>query len=330
MNKQENHKTITDTPSDNEIEIEIEVADKPTILNLLMNKTNENEITTENEPRYKNLVLSGGGIKGIAFIGALKQMVDKNLINPQKLKAIAGTSAGAMFALFIVLGFSADQIWDFIYCLDTKKLIEPDFLMLVQKYGIESGQIIYDFYEEVLRKKTGIKNITFKQLYDITNIRIIMTGSCLTTKEIVYYDHIHTPQFQVSMALRITISIPIFFTPVIIDNKTYIDGAVLNNYAMNLFEDNLDETIGLYICGDFNTNYKCPEEYFTALFNLLKYYYYKNEVDKYQNNTIYISDILEDMSAVSFYVDNKTKLNIFNKGISAVNEFIKKKQYQEK
>lgn len=55
-----------------------------------------------------NAVFEGGGAKGIAHIGALKAIEKYQL----KIDRVAGTSAGAMIATLIALGYSADKIYD--------------------------------------------------------------------------------------------------------------------------------------------------------------------------------------------------------------------------
>ena len=269
--------------------------------NVNENETNSNNIKTDNpenieiEPKYRNLVLSGGSIKGISHLGAIKRLIEKNLIDLKKLDAVAGTSVGSIIALFITLGFTIEEIWQFVYLIDLKRLINPNFLILLKKCGVETGHMLCNIFEDILTKKTGTKHINFKQLYDSTKIHLIIVGSCLTTKQPVYYDHINTPYFKVSVAIRISISLPGLFTPVVIDDKKYIDGGILNNYAMNLFEDKMEKTIGLLICGEYNTDYKYFEEYFMAIMNLFMYHFYQKTADQYRDNTVYIDHVPREM-----------------------------------
>lgn len=292
-------------------------------------ETNDSESKKEekiqdSEPKYRNLVISGGSVKGISHIGAVKHLIDEKLLDFSKLKSVAGTSAGSLFGLLIVLGFEIEEIWNFIYCLDMKKIVKPDFFMFLNKCGVESGQTIHNLFEEILTKKTGIKHINFRQLFELTKIHFIVVGSCLTTKEVIYYDHINTPTFKVSMAIRISISMPGFFVPVTIDDKKYIDGGILNNYPMNLFEDRIDETIGILICNEYSTNYNYPEEYFMAVMNLFMHNYYQKTFEQYKENTIYVKESPENVNAFNFNVDSKTKLNLYNNGIASAEEFVKR------
>lgn len=299
---------------------------KMDIINLDYPNIDNNEeplfVSKKKNPIYRNLVLSGGSIKGISHIGAIKHMIDEKKLDLSKLKAVAGSSAGSITGTLIVLGFGPDDIWDFIYNLDFKKLVKPNILMLLKKCGIESGKTIYKLMENILEVKTGIKNINFKQLYEITNIHFTIVGSCLTTKEAIYYDHINSPLFSVSLAIRISIGMPGFFTPIIIDGKKYVDGAIMNNYPINIFKNNMEETLGIFIYSAYPTNYQYPEEYFMAIINLFMHNYYHKEIDNYRNNTIIIRETSDNLSIFNFDINNKVKKLLYEQGINAAKEFI--------
>ena len=94
---------------------------------------------------------------------------------------------------------------------------------------------------------------------------------------------------------------------------------------MNLFEDKLDETIGILICNDYNTDYEYPEDFFMAIINLFMYHYYDESSQKYMDNTIYVKkNMLPNVSMFNFDLDNKVKLKLYKCGIKSAKEFIKK------
>lgn len=290
------------------------------------NISDETKTIHENSiPIIKNLVLSGGSVRGISHIGVIKKLIMEKILDPDQLTTVAGTSAGSLVGLLIVLGFNIDEIWDFVYCLDMKKIVQPDVFNLLKKCGADTGQTIYNLLEEILTQKTKIKHINFKQLYDLTKIHFIVVGSCLTTKQAVYYDYINTPTFKVSMAIRISISMPGIFTPVIIGNNRYVDGGIMNNYPMDLFHDKLDETIGILICNEFNTDYRYPEEYLMAVMNLFMYHYYQKIENKYNDNTIHVVKHNDNINIFNFNIDNDVKMSLYHCGLHAAEEFIRKK-----
>jgi predicted acylesterase/phospholipase RssA len=273
--------------------------------------------------KYDNLVLSGGGVKGICHLGAIDQLVKKGLIDLKKLKNLAGTSVGSLIGCLIVLGFKIDEIWNFIVKIDFKYLFKPNIMNFLTDYGIEDGTTITDLIEQIIFSKTSLHNITFIQLYNITKISFHITGSCLTTKQSIVFNHTTTPDTMVSKAIRISISIPGFFTPITLNNNQYIDGGVLNNYPIDIFKDDLDRTIGIILCYDNRTDYDCPEQYFISIFNLF--------IDHYQSlflsNTnhqsmIKIINTYLDISSCNFYISNENKQKLFKTGSDSVDSMI--------
>lgn len=276
------------------------------------------------EPKYKYLAYSGGSVKGIAHIGATKRLVEANLIDFKKLKAVAGASAGALFSVLIVAGFSIDEIWDFMYnSLDLSKMVNIDPFLFLTQCGIESGQKIYDLYSQILEVKTGIKKTNFQQLYEVSKIHLIIVGTSLTAKKAIYYDHINTPTFEVALALRISISMPGFFTPIVIDGEKYIDGAILDHFPLHLFKDHLDEAIGFNIMGDYDTTYQYPEQFFVAIMNLFMYRYFDNVTDRFPDNTISIKGF-ETIGSFDFNLTNSIKKTLYQHGYNTADEFLKK------
>uniref|UniRef100_A0A6C0LTT4 PNPLA domain-containing protein n=1 Tax=viral metagenome TaxID=1070528 RepID=A0A6C0LTT4_9ZZZZ len=279
--------------------------------------------------RYRNLVLSGGSIRGISHIGALHKLIQEKLINLDEIRVIAGTSAGALIGCLLILKFNIDEIWDLVKNLNMKRLINPDLLMFLEECGIDRGETVLKFIEDVLYAKTGIKDITFIQLYEKTNIEYIVVGSCLTRKKPVYFNHINTPNTKISLAIRISISIPIVFTPIKMNNEIYVDGAIIDNYPIHLFEGKMEETIGILIDNEYNTDYNYPEEYIMAIINLLLYNYYNERCTRYEKNTIYIQNII-DISPFNFGIDNQIKGLLYKSGVDAVGRFIKKMKEESK
>lgn len=273
-------------------------------------------------PKYKHLVLSGGSVRGISQIGAVKKLIDSNLLCFKTLQSVAGTSAGSIFGLLIVIGMDIDQIWQFVYHLNLTGIIKPALFTFLQKCGVETGEKMLQLIEDIIYKHTNVKQINFKQLYELSHIHFIVVGSCLTTKKIVYYDYVNTPDFKVSMAIRISISIPGLFTPVTVGIHQYVDGGVLNNYPMNLFAHQLSETIGILVCNEFKTDYTCPEEYFMAILNLFFYHYYQNTEHQWYANTIYIKKQVENVHMFNFNINHQLKKKLYECGLAATTSFI--------
>lgn len=72
----------------------------------------------------RNLVFEGGGVKGIAYGGALKVMEEKGILDG--LQRVAGTSAGAITATLLAVGYLADAVGDVIAKTDFRDFEDDD------------------------------------------------------------------------------------------------------------------------------------------------------------------------------------------------------------
>lgn len=272
---------------------------------------------------FDNIVLSGGGIKGLIHLGVINGLIKAGLIKTNKLKGIAGSSVGALIGCFIVLGFSIYDIWNFILKIDFKKLVKPNLFSILTEYGIENGTTMITTLDQIIQQKTGVSDITFEILFLLTGIQYHVIGSCMTTKTEIVFNHINTPNTKVIDAIRISISIPGFFTPVIIDGMSYVDGAVLNNYPIDLFKENYDRTVGIVLCNDYHTEYNCPEQFFIALFNLFLYRQQMMSLNVIDHpGTIKVTKTIKGVTFCSFDITNDVKEQLFNLGEQTAKEAI--------
>lgn len=78
---------------------------------------------------FKNLIFQGGGVKGLAYIGALKMLVEKMkelFITLNQFKRTGGASAGGLTALFFALGNDFDALSNIVGNLDLKTLLDDE------------------------------------------------------------------------------------------------------------------------------------------------------------------------------------------------------------
>jgi len=57
--------------------------------------------------KFKNLIFEGGGVKGIAYVGAIKVLEEKGIMS--SIVRVGGTSAGAINAVLVGLGYTSAQ-----------------------------------------------------------------------------------------------------------------------------------------------------------------------------------------------------------------------------
>ena len=193
---------------------------------------------------FKNLVFEGGGVKGIAYAGAL-EVLDKEGILPN-VERVAGTSAGAMMAVLVGLRYSADEVKEILWDLNFKNFIDSswgivrDTTRLLKEYGWYKGDYFRNLMAGFIKQKTGNGEATFKDLARSKQFRdIYLVGADLTTGLSQVFSAKNTPDVKVADAARISMSIPLFFAAVRggEGNKhLFVDGGLLDNYAIKTFD----------------------------------------------------------------------------------------------
>ena len=74
---------------------------------------------------WRNLVFEGGGVKGIAYVGALSVLEGEWIMT--QVERVGGTSAGAITATLVALGYTADEIHGIMKGLDFRRLMDDDW-----------------------------------------------------------------------------------------------------------------------------------------------------------------------------------------------------------
>tara|TARA_B100000795_G_scaffold136703_1_gene102096 strand:+ start:652 stop:1494 length:843 start_codon:yes stop_codon:yes gene_type:complete len=213
----------------------------------------------------KNLVLSAAGINGYIFLGGIKYLMEKNLLD--NLENILGTSVGSILGLLYILGFTIDEIIE----LATK--ISPDTIFnitgknvisFISDYGIDNGEKIIKIIKIICEKKVGNSNITFQELYNIKNITFTVSALNVNKKSLVYFSHKNYPNLEVYKAIRMSTSIPIIFKPYIFEDQYFVDGGVIDPCSLDFFK-NTKETLVFMISSKKNIKIKNITDYLTEL-----------------------------------------------------------------
>ncbi|XP_070566611.1 uncharacterized protein [Ptychodera flava] len=194
---------------------------------------------------YENLVLEGGGTKGIAYAGVLKVLDNVGIM--QNLKRYAGTSAGAIVVCMLAVGYTSDEVMEFMNDESLEKAATDyrfgilSFLPnLIRHYGWNHGRNMLEWFGDKLKDKTGNADITFKQLYDKYDKEL-----CITAVNVNHYNceycHVKTtPNMPIRIAVRMSMSIPVYYQAVAYrkrqDTDLYVDGGLLANFPINCFD----------------------------------------------------------------------------------------------
>lgn len=192
---------------------------------------------------FKNLVFEGGGVKGIAYTGALEVLDREGIL--QNIERVAGTSAGAMMAVLVGLRYSSKEMQEVLWDLNFKGFIDSSWGVLrnshrlFKEYGWCKGDYFRSVMAELIERKTGNGEITFGELARMQQFRdIYLVGADLTTGLSKLFCAQQTPEVKVADAARISMSIPLIFAAIRDKDKKrlYVDGGLLENYAIKTFD----------------------------------------------------------------------------------------------
>jgi NTE family protein len=214
------------------------------------------------EPRV-DLVFEGGGVKGIALAGAYLELSERGY----RPECVAGTSAGAITAALVAVGYSGAELQDIVL----NRMHFPDFedesfldhlgppgelLEFIRRQGIHSGDYFLDWIGKLLAAKGKTK---FGDLRNPSGeggnraYALQVIASDLTDRSMLVLPRdaanlgIDPDELEIAQAVRMSMSIPVFFQPVVLQPvvrtnartavaHVIVDGGILSNYPIWLFD----------------------------------------------------------------------------------------------
>jgi predicted acylesterase/phospholipase RssA len=260
-----------------------------------------------------SLVIAGGGAKSMAGLGAI-HILRKNG-HLKELKTVAGTSAGAIVATGVALNRNCVEMCK-AFANETY-VPSIDIGNFSNAFGIDTGAHLYRWIDIVL----GDRSHTFKSIYDETGVTLIICATNMSTLSAKYFSPTETPDFDVKTAIRMSCSLPIFFSAVRHEGEVYVDGALTDafpiDYVNNL--DNVHNTLGIrYDSAEYSTHkdINSIDKFFTSLIAI-------STRDRYSPDSNVLSIGVGKITVLDF--KNPTVLKkAFKLGASRMSQILKK------
>ncbi len=290
---------------------------------------------------WDNLVFSGGGVKGIAFLGGLTALKEKGIL--EKVTGFAGSSSGAITAGLLSVRFSLDDTAEVLRNTDFEEFKDDSFGILmdiariIDEFGLYKGDKFRKWYGSLLQKQTGIKGITFAQAHEKYGTHLKVTAANLSRQKLEIYDYVQNPDMKIEDAVRASMSIPFFFKCVRNDRgDVIVDGGLLDNYPIDIFGEN-SSTLGFKLVpqhkmdasGKFTGDYEEYDEinnvydYGKALIGTLLEQLARMHIDKgFWEATVIINTA--DVKTTDFNLTDDKKEVLIRNGYTAVMEKLNK------
>lgn len=192
--------------------------------------------------QFRNLIFEGGGVKGIAYVGAMQVLENRGLL--PEIRRVGGASAGAINALICALGYGIAEQNEILHSTDFRKFMDDSFGVirdirrLARDFGWHKGDFFETWIGDLIRERLGDARATFRDLREAGRPDLYMIGTNLSTGYTEAFSAERHATMPLATAVRITMSIPLFFAAVRHGPRddVYVDGGVQLNYPVKLFD----------------------------------------------------------------------------------------------
>lgn len=268
----------------------------------------------------ENIIICGGGVKIMAYIGAIAYLHEINALH--NIRNFYGVSAGGILATMLAIGYTIHEIKDFMNNFDfTKVVADIDPSIVFDEYAISKGHNMEVVTKSVIVFKLGKDNLdySFKQLYQDKNIKLLLSAFNVTQNRMTYFDH--TSDTPIWKALVASCRLPFLFTPFRINDDAYLDGGTGDNFPIHLIpKHDIIKSIGIYSDFSQNSPFKTGFGFIDYTLNIMSVFTSSNY---YQLLSFYhpiIINIPSPTSCINFDIDNTQKNVLYELGYNCAKE----------
>ena len=281
----------------------------------------------------RRLVLSGGGIRVVSFVGALKVLEEEGCL--RKIKEVCGVSAGAFLGFLIATGCPVKKIETLILDLDfgiIRHITPEAFLGFPESFGLDDGQFLVKFLESifrvVLKLDPGLTLGDFAKMNYQNQVKFRCWATDLNSSTIREFSGESTPGVRIIDALRASMALPFYFTPSIdpLTGHMLTDGGVQGNLPLHhLRDDECKDSLSLAFSPKDQglVDNSIPQdlmEFVNSLFSSLIYSRNRECLKKWHHKIIYIDG--KDYPSWNFEASREDRIMLMEQGSQAVHSWL--------
>ena len=168
----------------------------------------------------RHLIIGSGAMIAFKFIGVLKYLKDQGHL--EDVKEISSASSGSIIAAFFILfKGDVDRLVKFMILINIK-----DYTKIHVKNFIKTWGLIDSSNVKKLLDENGLRDMTFRELYEWFPIKLHISAFDIVTKRTIYMSIDTFPDMDVSTAIMYSVSVPFLFSP---SEGRYIDGSTIES-----------------------------------------------------------------------------------------------------
>ena len=196
---------------------------------------------------YDTLVLSGNSTNAIVTLGALQYLIDHDHI--KHIKNYIGTSSGAILSLLLLIGYQPLEILTYL-CIEKvyKKMVQFNISnMLLMGKPLMSFEPIKSCLEQLIIEKVGHMPTmrSVEKLGCKHGRKLFFTTYNLTDDKREYISSETHPDLPVINGIHMSSNFPLVFEPYMYEDKAYLDGGLVDNFAVEYGEKISNKCLGV-------------------------------------------------------------------------------------
>lgn len=268
----------------------------------------------------RHLVISGGGIKVISIVGALRILEEKGLL--KHVRVVSGVSAGAWLAFMVAAGLTMKFIEKLVVDLDfgIVRNLSPDAIVgFPETFGLDDGSNLKKFLESIMKIVMKIDPaITFLGLCKKIHFKCWATD--LNTRSIREFSVEKTPNVRIIDALHASMAIPLYFTPVPDPEHGHLlsDGGIQGALPIHhLTEEECQECLCIGFCKDkpFPEEGEVPSDlmsFMGSIFSCLTHSRNESVINKWSHKIMRIP--VDGVQSWNFEISRDERKELVEKG----------------
>lgn len=204
------------------------------------------------------LVLSGGGSKGLAHIGVIRALEEHGI----PIDYIGGTSMGAVIGSLYAMGLTTDEMVaiirsdEFSYWINGELKETDRYYFKSENPGPDLISIGLDLKDTVPRTilplsiiPNHLMDFAFMEIYSMPsaaagyNFDSLFIPFLCNAVDISNNQEIVFRKGDLAQAVRASMTVPLYFRPIVLDGNILYDGGIYNNFPVNHMKEVFDPDI---------------------------------------------------------------------------------------